>query len=133
MLHKEQNYDFRKAMLETHKKDLRDYSILPAADEFEIKDGMKLVVDPDASEVILTAAKDFADYLYTSMGVSVFVKKGTAADGDIFVATKNEIDCDLKNADSYKGFMVDVADKIIVCGFDDRGAAQGLYYLEDEM
>lgn len=133
MLHTQQNYDFRKDMLEIHKKDLRDCSIKPSDDEFEIKDGMKIVIDENASEVILTAAKDFADYLYTSMGVSLFVKKGAPADGEIYVGTKNEIVADLKNADSYKGFMVEVADKITVCGFDDRGAAQGLYFLEDEM
>ena len=124
LLHTQQNYDFRKAMLEIHKKDLRDVSVKPGADEFEIKDGMKIVIDENASDVILTAAKDFADYLYTSMGVSVFVKKGTPADGEIYVATKAEINADLGSADSYKGFMAEVADKVTVCGFDDRGAGE---------
>ena len=133
MLNTEKNYDFRKAMLEIHKKDLRDFSIKPETDEFEIKEGMRIVIDENASDVIITAAKDFADYLYTSMGISLFVKKGTPIDGEIYIATKNEIKADLKTADSYKGFMVDVNDKITVCGFDDRGAAQGLYFLEDEM
>ena len=133
MLHTQQNYDFRKAMLEIHKKDLRDIAVKPGADEFEIKDGMKIVIDENASDVILTAAKDFADYLYTSMGVSVFVKKGTPADGEIYVATKAEICADLGSADSYKGFMAEVADKVTVCGYDDRGAAQALYFFEDQM
>ncbi len=133
MLHTQKNYDFRKAMLEVHKKDLRDFSVKPCANEFEIKDGMKIIISENASEVIVTAAKDFADFLYTSMGVSVFVKTGNAEDGEIFVGTKEEIDLDLKNADSYKGFAAEVNDKITVCGFDDRGAAQGLYFLEDEM
>lgn len=133
MLYPEKHYDFRKKMLEIHKKDLRDFSINPSTDEFVIKDGMKIVFDEHASDVIITAVKDFADYLYTSMNLSLFIKKGTKDDGEIYIATKNEIDADLKNADSYKGFMIDVSDKVIVCGFDDRGAAQGLYFLEDEM
>lgn len=63
MLHIQKNYDFRKAMLEVHKKDLRDFSVKPVADEFEIKDGMKIIISENASEVIVTAAKDFADFL----------------------------------------------------------------------
>lgn len=133
MLTKEQNYDFRKAMLQVHKKDLRDELIIPESDDFEITNGMSIVMPEDATEVIRTAVMDFADYLYTSMGVSVLLKTGVPEDGEIYVATKDQIFCDLEGANSYKGFKVIVDDRITVCGFDDRGAAQGLYFLEDEM
>ncbi len=133
MLTKENTLDFKKEMLKLHKKDLRDFSLLPSSDEFEIKDGMRIVIPADASEVILTAAKDLCNYLLTSMGVSLFIKKGTPDNGEIFIGTKKDVAADLKNADSYKGFMAEVADKIIICGFDDRGAAQGVYFIEDEM
>ena len=108
MLHTQQNYDFRKAMLEIHKKDLRDISVKPGADEFEIKDGMKIVIDENASDVILTAAKDFADYLYTSMGVSVFVKKGTPADGEIYVVNYIKDDTDKAHIRGYSFYPDDV-------------------------
>ena len=133
MLTKENIFDFKKEMLKLHKKDIRDFSLSPSTGEFEIKEGMRIVIPNNATEVIFTAAKDLCDYMFTSMGVSLFIKKGTPDDGEIYICTKNEVDIDLKNANSYKGFMVDVSDKILICGFDDRGAAQGVYFIEDEM
>ena len=38
MLKKEVNYEFRKRMLEVHKKDVRDFSLTVCDDEYEIKD-----------------------------------------------------------------------------------------------
>ena len=95
MLTKEKALDFKNEMLKVHKKDLRDVFLSPSADEFEIKEGMRIVIPVNASEVILTAAKDLCDYLYTSMGVSLFIKKGTADNGEIFIGTKNDVPADL--------------------------------------
>ncbi len=133
MLHKEKMYEFKEKMLEVHKKDIRDYSLMPNSDEYVINDGALLVIDKNASDVVLTAARDFIDYLFDSQGVSVRLKKGTMEEADIYVGTKAETGFDLKDADSYKGFLASVSDKIIITGYDDRGAAQGLYFLESEM
>ena len=133
MLYKESQYDFRKKLLEIHKKDIRDFSLIPSYDDFILEDGICIVIDKDASDVILTAARDFIDYLFTSQNVSARLMRGTASDGEIYISTKENLTIELGASASYKGFCVDVSDKIIVCGFDDRGAAQGLYYLEDEM
>ncbi len=133
MLPKEKNYEFRKRMLEIHKKGIRDVSLTLDEKEFEIKNGMSVVIDKNASVVIETAAKDFIDYLYTSMDISVILKKGTVADGEIYVGTKAEVSLELGEANSYKGFVVETTEKIVICGFDDRGAAQALYMLENEM
>ncbi|MBQ6846311.1 MAG: hypothetical protein IJO61_04195 [Oscillospiraceae bacterium] len=133
MLNKENPYDFRKELLDTHRRDVRNPALKPASDEFILSDGICIVIDKNASEVILTAARDFVDYLFTSQNVSARLMKGTACDGEIYISTKENTDLDLSDCAAYKGFCVEVSEKITVCGFDDRGAAQGLYFLEDEM
>lgn len=40
---------------------------------------------------------------------------------------------DLKEANGYKGFRLDVEENIIISAFDERGATQGLYQLEEIM
>ncbi len=65
--------------------------------------------------------------------MSVKVAECDKDSADIFVGTKKDFDIDLAEADCYKGFCTDVSDKVAICGFDDRGAAQGLYFLEDKM
>ncbi|MBQ7039439.1 MAG: hypothetical protein IJN39_02620, partial [Clostridia bacterium] len=76
----------------------------------------------------------FCDFMFTSMDISILLVFGNIEDGDVYVGTKENLpSVNLKNACSYKGFCVNVTDKITVCGFDDRGAAQGLYFLEEIM
>ena len=74
----ENNYDFRKRLLTVHEKDLCKTDVKPSPDEYEITNGSLIAVPADADEVILTAACDFVDYLFTSMHVSAVV---TVADG----------------------------------------------------
>ena len=134
MLKTEKHYEFRDTMLKLHKNDIRDFLLTSEKNEFEFKTGMKLVIDKAASEVIITSAKEFVDFMFTSMDISLLLIKGDPSDGEIYVGTKENLpDIDLKNANSYKGFVTDVEEKITICGFDDRGAAQGLYFLEESM
>ena len=79
MIKTEKNYEFRKKLIEIHKKDLRDYEIHSTSDEMEITDGYIIDISSENSDVVLTAAKDFQDYMLISMNVSVMVslKKGT--------------------------------------------------------
>ena len=67
MLKTENNYDFRKRMSEVHEKNIRNKNLVLSDDEFAIKDGAKIVLPETAGEVLMTAAKDFADYLYSSL------------------------------------------------------------------
>ena len=70
MLKKEIRYDFQKRLMSIHRPDRRDLSLQPGPDEWQLPDGICIVVDKDAETVIHTAAKDFLDYLLVSMGVS---------------------------------------------------------------
>ena len=69
MLQIEKNYDFRKRMLAIHEKDIRNYDLKPADNQLEVQNNVTVII-PDNDEVILTAARDFIDYLFISMGIS---------------------------------------------------------------
>ena len=135
MLKKENNYEFRKRMLKLHEENIRKYELMPLAEELEIGDGIYISISQTAGEVILTACKDFADYLFTSMNVSAMIKRGNVPRGSkkITVALAADNGAELKSAAGYKGFRIDVAEEVVISAFDERGAAQALYYLEEVM
>ena len=128
MLEKEKNYAFRKKLLKVHKDFLRDSSEIPQEDEFTFEDGMIVSIPPDADRVIMTAARDFQDYLWTSMGVSVRLSAKEAGEISLRIAASG-----LQQADCKMGFMIDIKASVGVYGHDSRGIAQALYYLEDVM
>lgn len=135
MLKTENNYDFRKRMSKVHGKNIRNKNLVPSDDEFAIKDGAKIVLPETAGEVLMTAAKDFADYLFVSQNVSVKIEKGleNAKSGDVFIATAKDTGDDLGEYASYKGQITTVSDTLKIIGHDERGAQSGVYFAEDMM
>ena len=128
----EKKYEFRKRLLVVHQKDIRDSAIVARDDEFAFKDGCKIVIGKDASEVIVTVAKDFADFLFTSMNVSAMVSIGVPGAGDIVIGTASELGAAYADIPEL-GYRIEVDEYVTVCGYDDRRAAQGMYLLEDKM
>ena len=130
----EKHYDFRKKMLEIHKKNVRDFSLEPATNEFVIANGVKICVENNLSDVINLAAMDFCDYLYTSMNISAQVDANgcTYENGTINISIAKEGE-DLGEGNGYMGSKIIVGDNVTILAFDERGAAQALYYLEDLM
>ena len=127
----EKKYDFRKKLLEIHEKDIRNNLLIPEANEFEFKNNSTVYFEED-DIVIKTAAEDFCDYLKTSMGISASTTDSQSATVKICSAEKHNID--LKDANGYKGFMFECTDDgVNIYYYDNRGAAQALYYLEDLM
>ncbi len=136
MLKLEKNYEFRKRMLDVHQKDIWDKTLIKQYDEFQICDEFRIYFPENSGEVVLTAAKDFSDYLFTSMNIpSMLLKReydGVANSVVISLAYENEID--LEDAEGYRGYRIDVKDDaIMIYGYDERGCAQALYHLEDLM
>ena len=132
MLKIEHNYDFRKRMLAGHKPDLRDFSVMAQDDDCVLSDGVTLCVPKDAGEVILTAAKDFADFLFTSMRIASTMKWGATTQSNNFVniALAKDSGVDLGEYAGYRGYRIVIEDGIRIYGDDERGVAQALYYLE---
>lgn len=131
MLKSEKRNDFKKEILQVHKKDRRDFSLAPKDDELVIKNGLQIVVGKEDNIVVLTAAKDFIDYLFTSMEVSSILVKNKSEGQSLTVSIDKNIDSD---AQGFMGYQIEITDDgINLKGYDDRGVAQGLYYLEDLM
>ncbi len=125
MLKKERAYQFRERLCQVHPANIRDESIAPLDNEYVLTDGIVISLPCDHSNVTLNAAKDFCDFLFTSMGLSGRYTKKSG--GDITITIDPAYG-------SYKAFKAEIcADGISVTAHDERGAAQALFFLEDEM
>jgi len=137
----ERNYEFRRRIAVVHRPNRRDQTIKPSPEEVLIEDGWSIVIPTNTPDVVLNVGKDLQDYLFTSMNVSVSLKRSAglptlASSGDccIVLATKRELPelgASLHVSRSYR--LVCLPRRVVVVGNEDRGAAQGSYYLEDLM
>ena len=129
MLKQEQRYEFRKRLMELHKPNIRNYDITANENEIEFKDGFSIILPENYDVIVKTAAFDFSDYLLTSMNVCAGIAKN--ADKNFIKLSINE---DIEEASGYMGYRITAdADSISVEGYDSKGIAQGLYFLEDLM
>ena len=119
----------------------RDTSRQASSEELTIPDqGWGLMVQGDSGQVLRHAVDDFQNYLKVSMKVDVSLKQEALLQGwnrwqqRIVVGTRQQLGgCgkDLKAAKDYQ--LMISSDRIVVCGYDERGAAYGLYNLEARM
>lgn len=129
MLPVQKNYDFKSELLTVHKPNIRENSSKPNKNEFAFFDGIKISVLPTESQVVMTAVRDFEDYLFTSMGVCALI-----AGKDDGAPVQVRFGNDLGDGNGYMGYRLTVKkESLIIEGFDERGIAQALYYLEDLM
>lgn len=129
MLPIENNYDFKTQLLTVHANDVREDFNPPKRNEFAFSDGIKISVFASESQVVMTAIRDFEDYLFTSMGVSALIVKN-----DPKCAVQIRFGKNLGDGDGYMGYKITVEKRsLTVEGYDERGIAQALYYLEDLM
>ncbi len=135
----ERPYEFRRRLEVVHQPDRRDPDAKPDQDEVGIGAGWTIVLSRQATPFILRVAQDLQDYLLVSMGESVLLQRredlpALARGGErvIILATQDElpgISATLMVPRSYH--LQVTTERIIVCGADERGAAQGSYFLED--
>lgn len=121
------NYEFRKRMLDVHKKNRRDPERVPAAGEVSVGRGWTIVI-PDADDVVVyNAARDLEDYFAVSMGEYVsFEESDTAPEKAVIY----RIDPSLPE----NGYGIRVSGTLVeLVGHDSRSAAQAGYYAEDLM
>lgn len=133
----ERNFQFRQRLNTVHRSDRRDPALQPQTNEIAVQDGWRIVIAPDASQYLTDVAKDLQDYLYTSMQVSTILSHGETGGcqgGEIRLTTKSEapdLGEGLTVKRSYR--LLTQPGSITICGNDERGTAQGCYYLEDIM
>jgi len=137
----ERKYGFRKRLDEVHKPNRRDPNVQKAEHELEITEEWRIVMDDQAGELLSNTAHDLQDYFYRSMNISLRLSRTTeleqlALSGErvILLATKGQLPAyggELEKSRSYRIIAAD--ERIIVCGNEERGAAQGSFFLEDLM
>lgn len=129
----EKAYDFRQKLLTVHEENLRDSEKKPLENEFFFPDNTVISIKSDVCEVIKTAAEDFVDFLKVSMNISAVISVDDKK-ADLKICLAHDENIDLEDVASYRGFMIKTDEKgVVVYGHDARGAAQGLYFLEDIM
>lgn len=137
----ERNYEFRRRLEEVHKPDRRNPALRPGPQETAVGDDWQIVYSKQAGPHIAHVAKDLQDYFFVSMNcslrlirtddVAAYARSGSRA---IVLADRHALpgwgDA-LTEARSYR--IVAAAESVVICGFDERGAGQGSFYLEDVM
>ena len=123
----ERPYDFRRRLEKTHESWVRDMSLKPAADEFAFADGAVVAVPDVAGEVLLTAARDFVDYMFVSQRTSVRLAAGSCAtEGGVEIQTSRSL--------LERQYSIETSARgVKIVARDERAAAQALYHLEDLM
>ncbi len=133
MLQIEKPFDFKKELLQIHKKGTRDFSRKPTEDEFVFTDGVRIVVPrEDEKKIIATAVKDFIDYLFVSMEIPAAMAYSCPEDCQaVYLSVSKDVD---PEAQGYMGYSVNICqNSISIIGYDEVGVAQALFFLEDLM
>jgi len=138
----EKSYDFHRH-LETASVHVarRAPDAILAAGEMALPDrGWKIVWSPNGGEILRHAVRDFQDYLAVSMGVRVELEERESLGGwkdlsrCVVVGTREQlVGCGEKLTGPKDYRLAVTPERVTVCGFDERGAAFGLYNLEARM
>ncbi|MGI6460228.1 MAG: hypothetical protein ACOX5J_09060 [Candidatus Hydrogenedentales bacterium] len=111
------------------------------SDELALPDqGWKLLWNRGSGPVLENAVRDFQDYLQTSMDVRVDVEGRDSLDdwngrtGCIIAGTRDQLPGCGAALSGPKDYAISVTPgRVLVCGYDERGAMFGLYNLEARM
>ncbi len=121
---KEKNYDFRARHWQYHKPAMRQSGRTARSGEMEITSDWQIGCPADAPQIIQNAVRDFQDYLWVSMDLSL---KTTHTDGKkvIFMTIDPALE---------RGFAFDAEpEHLAVTIADPKMAYRAFIYLEDSM
>ncbi len=124
----ERNYEFRKRLSEVHKPGRKNAEVYTKKEGTVVTNDWQIVYPDDADRVIKIAANDLREYFEVSLEVYLTVRPASLAQKTNTIEYNTLYDG--KKA-SYKLTVQD--DKITISGADPRGAAQGSYFVEDQM
>ena len=142
VLPKEQPFDYHKALsTDPIHKARRSPDATRRENEVELTaQGWRIVWNQGRTALLHVAVNDFADYLKISMTVDAAIDgRDSLADWQtlqqcVIVGTRDDLPGCGATLKSPKDYEIVVTDKqVVVCGYDERGAAFGLYNLEARM
>jgi hypothetical protein len=137
----EELFYFAKVLAEGQEQFQRDAGARPKRDELALPSGgWKLVIPSNSGQVLRLAAENFRSYLAQAMQTQVTIEpRASLANWSslkqvIVAAPRNELPgygAELKGS---KDYQIEVSPgRVLVCGFDERGAMHGLYNLQARM
>lgn len=127
---REKPYDFQSRITCIHPRGFRARALLPAPSETEITAGWRIVIPEDAPALHLHAAEDLKDFLEKTMEITLGIERRNAPSARTLFLGMDPASAPAKS----RAFRCSVtADRAIITGFDDRGVAQGAYFLEHLM
>ncbi|MFC5403618.1 hypothetical protein [Cohnella soli] len=137
----EKNYEFRRRLEVVHQPDRRDPEAVALYSEAEIDGNWSIVIGEEAPPLIRNVAKDLQDYFLDSMNLSLKLlivkdirEHSLSEVRTIVLATKEELPAIGRSLSKPRSYRITVSvNRVIVCGYDERGVGQGSYYLEDLM
>lgn len=125
MLKEERKYQFRERLNVVHPRNIRDYALEKAVNEIALAECFMITVPSDAGDVLLTGARDFCEFLLDAMDIAA----GVSRKGAGLISVKVD-----PAYGTYKAFRAEITpEAIVITAHDERGAAQGLFFLEEEM
>ena len=121
-----------------HAKLIRDASVRPEKGEITLNADWVLEYPDRPSEVVKTAVQDFSRYMEKGMGVRIKVraqKPELSASRTLILGTRADLPAFAADLDRPEAFLLDSSSgqRIIICGYDERGIMRGLQSLEDRM
>ena len=132
----EKNYDFRKKMLMFHEPGLKDVSVQTPPDVFSITDATDIIIEKNAAPMLHRAAEYLRNFLSVSMDTDVrVVRAETGLDlnkpGVVIITTAGRNPADMADGAAPRGFRLNCGNNVVITGFDNAGALQGVFRLTD--
>ena len=124
----EKNYHFRQRMRQVHKPGRRNDAVCGKIAGTVVDDTWQIVFPDDASVLTRNVAGDLQEYFEVSMGCYVKAVPASRCGEGKKITLSLGLDA---SPSSYR--LVCDGEGITVTGSDDRGIAQGCYYIEDLM
>ncbi|MCL4855284.1 MAG: hypothetical protein KJZ78_28310, partial [Bryobacteraceae bacterium] len=137
----EEPYTFHKELSEWREPLRRDAAARPGGSEMPIGPaGWRLLVRGDSGLVLRTAAEEFSEYLERSMQVKIALERpASLAEWNnernaIIAGTREQLPGCGESLKGPKDYRIAVSpERVIVCGYDERGAMYGLFDIERRM
>ena len=124
----EKNYDFRERLRQVHKKDRKNDIIWKRIAGTVVDDNWQLLFPDDAGAVVRNAVRDLQEYFEVSMDLFVKAVPFSRKSGSKAITLSFGLEAE---PSSYR--LTSDGETITIQGSDERGIAQGIYYLEDRM
>ncbi len=126
MLKKERKYEFRERMKRIHPCNIRMIDRVASEDEVQVENGWQILLPENFGEVVFVAARDFQEYLFISMNISVLVSDQSCVDRKCQITL-------VLDPTQKEDYVITPGEGVLIKGRSERGLAQALYCLEDKM